>query len=632
MQVEPFFFYNFVSCVNNFFDVKYIIMQSSELRQKYLNYFKSKGHQIIPSASLIPENDPTVLFTTAGMHPLVPYLLGEKHPEGTRLTSAQKCMRTVDFDNVGDDTHNTFFEMLGNWSLGDYWKEEAIKWSFEFLTKELKIPVERLAVSCFAGDENAPKDEESAKIWLSCGIKTERIAFLGKEDNWWGPAGETGPCGPDTEMFYWKLNNTPAPKVFDASDENWVEIWNDVFMQYIKDENGNYNIAKQKNIDTGMGLERTLSVLNGKENSYDTDLFSDLIERVEELSATGYGEDKKSFRIIVDHIKTATFIIGDARGVVPSNVGQGYIVRRLIRRAIRFGRKIGIKKENWLSILAEIVAINYENSYPCLKEKLDFISAELTKEQEKFEKTLENGLKEFEKLDRISGQDAFNLFQTYGFPIEITQELAKEKGIEVDIKEFEKELEKHQELSRTASAGMFKGGLADHSEETTKLHTAAHLMLAGLRKVLGDTIFQKGSNITAERLRFDFTSPEKMTSGQINDVEIFVNGIIEKDMPVVCEEMTIEKARELNAMGVFESKYGQIVKVYTIGNDKEIVSREICGGPHVEHTGVLGHFKIQKEESSSSGVRRIKAILEKFMILSRPERLIKKPYQEQKSL
>jgi alanyl-tRNA synthetase len=585
-------------------------MNSSELRQKYLKFFQSKGHKIIPSASLIPENDPTVLFTTAGMHPLVPYLLGEKHPEGTRLTSAQKCIRTGDIDDVGDDTHNTFFEMLGNWSLGDYWKEEAIKMSFEFLTEEIQIPLDRFAVSCFAGDKNAPKDEESAKIWVSLGIKKERIAFLPKEDNWWGPAGETGPCGPDTEMFYWKLNDTKAPEVFDASDKNWVEIWNDVFMQYVKDKDGNYNIAEQKNVDTGMGLERTLSVLNGKENSYDTDLFADLIERVEELSITGYGEDKKSFRIIVDHIKTATFIIGDHRGVTPSNVGQGYIVRRLIRRAIRFGRKIGIKKENWLIDLAEIIAIQYEDVYPGIKGNLDFISAELTKESEKFEKTLENGLMHFDKLSSISGKDAFNLYQTYGFPIEITEELAREKGIEVDIKEFEKELEKHQELSRTASAGMFKGGLADSSLETTKLHTAAHLMLAGLRKVLGNEIYQKGSNITAERLRFDFSYPEKMTSAQLNDVEIFINDIIKKDMPVSFEEMTIERAREINAMGVFASKYGEMVKVYTIGEGDNIVSREICGGPHVEHTGILGNFKIQKEESSSSGVRRIKAILE----------------------
>ena len=585
-------------------------MQSSDLRQRYLDFYKKNGHEVIPSASLIPENDPTVLFTTAGMHPLVPFLLGEKHPSGMRLTNVQKCIRTGDIDEVGDDTHNTFFEMLGNWSLGDYGKEEAIKLSFEFLTKELDIPLNRLAFTCFIGDENAPKDEESAKIWEELGVKKERIAFLPKEDNWWGPAGETGPCGPDTEMFYWKANNKPAPEFFDAKDNNWVEIWNDVFMQYVKDENGNYLEAKQKNVDTGMGFERTLAVLNGKENIYETDLFSDLIKKVEELAEVKYEEDKKSFRIIVDHVRAATFIIGDVRGVTPSNLGQGYIVRRLIRRAIRFGKNIGIRKEGWLKEIAEVVAVKFEDVYPGIKEKLDFISAELTKEEEKFNLTLEKGLKEFEKLDNVSGKDAFNLYQTYGFPIEITEELAREKGITVNIKEFEEELEKHQELSRTASAGMFKGGLADASLETTKLHTVAHLMLAGLRKILGEGVYQKGSNITAERLRFDFSYSEKMSSGQLKDVENFVNDIIEKDLPVSFEEMTLNHARELNAMGVFESKYGEKVKVYTVGFGNDVVSREICGGPHVERTGILGHFKILKEESSSSGIRRIKAILE----------------------
>ncbi len=583
---------------------------SAELRQKFLEFFKKNGHSIIPSASLIPENDPTVLFTTAGMHPLVPYLLGEVHPEGKRLSNAQKCIRTGDIDDVGDDTHNTFFEMLGNWSLGDYWKEEAIKWSFDFLINELKIPLERFAVTCFIGDENAPKDEESAKIWSSLGIKKERIAFLPKEDNWWGPAGLTGPCGPDTEMFYWKLNNEPAPKIFDAKNKNWVEIWNDVFMQYVKDEKGNYNIASQKNVDTGMGMERTLAVLNGKENIYETDLFSDLIKKVEGLSGKKYKEDEKSFRIIVDHLRSATFIIGDVRGVTPSNLGQGYIVRRLIRRAIRFGRKVGINKSNWLREVAEIVAVKYEDVYPSIKENLNFISAELTKEEEKFSQTLEKGLKEFEKLQKVSGKDAFDLYQTYGFPIEITEELAKENGITVDIEEFKNELEKHQELSRTASAGMFKGGLADTSAETTKLHTAAHLMLAGLRKVIGNEVYQKGSNITAERLRFDFSHKDKMTSEQIKDVENFVNDIIKKDLAVACNEMDLDEAKKINAMGVFESKYGEKVKVYTIGEDENIASREICGGPHVDRTGTLGHFKILKEESSSSGVRRIKAILE----------------------
>jgi len=588
-------------------------MDSSELRKTFLDFFKKNGHSIIPSSSLIPENDPTVLFTTAGMHPLVPFLLGEKHPEGKRLTNVQKCIRTGDIDDVGDDTHNTFFEMLGNWSLGDYWKEEAIKWSFEFLTKELKIPLERLAVSCFIGDKDAPKDEESAKVWRSLGIKEERIAFLPKEDNWWGPAGKTGPCGPDTEMFYWKLNNTPAPEIFDAKDKNWVEIWNDVFMQYVKDENGNYLPAKQKNVDTGMGLERTLAVLNGKEAIYQTDLFEPIILKIKELAGKVCQkdkpcsiEDKKAIRIITDHLRAVTFIIGENKGVVPSNVGQGYIVRRLIRRAIRFGTKIGIKKVNWTADIAEVVVEKYKDIYPELEKNKNFIIAELNKEEEKFKQTMERGLKEFEKLDSVSGKDAFDLYQTYGFPIEITEELAKEKGIKVDIDEFKKELEKHQDLSRTASAGMFKGGLADASLETTRLHTTAHLMLAGLRKVLGDHVSQKGSNITAERLRFDFSHKEKMTPEQIKEVEDFVNEAIKKSLPVKFEEMALEKAKETGATGVFESKYGEKVKVYTIGD----VSKEICGGPHVNNTSELGRFKIIKEESSSAGVRRIKATLE----------------------
>jgi len=592
-------------------------MTSNELRTKYLEYFKKNGHKIIPSASLIPENDPTVLFNTAGMQSLVPYLLGQKHPEGTRLADAQKCIRTGDIDEVGDDTHLTFFEMLGNWSLGDYGKEEAIKFSFEFLTQELKIPLDRFAVSCFAGDNDAPKDEESAKIWENLGVKKERITFLGKKDNWWGPAGKTGPCGPDTEMFYWKPNDKPAPESFDAEDKNWVEIWNDVFMQYVKDENGNYVEATQKNVDTGMGLERTLAVLNGKETVYQTDLFVPITKKVRELAGIECTKDnpcsvehKKPIRIVADHLKAATFIIGDDKGVSPSNVGQGYIARRLIRRAVRFGKKLGIEKKNWTKEIAKVVIEMYKDVYPELEKNKQFIIDELTKEEEKFELTLEKGLKEFEKLDKISGKDAFDLYQTYGFPIEITEELAKEKGITIDVEEFEKELEKHQELSRTASAGMFKGGLADNSEQTTKLHTAAHLMLAGLRKVLGDDVYQKGSNITAERLRFDFSHKEKVSSGELNDVENFVNDIIKKDLPVVCQEMSLEDAKKLNAMGVFESKYGQMVKVYTIGEGDNVVSREICGGPHIDRTGVLGHFKILKEESSSSGVRRIKAILE----------------------
>ena len=541
------------------------------------------------------------------MHPLVPFLLGEKHPSGKRLTNCQKCIRTADIDEVGDDVHLTFFEMLGNWSLGDYWKKEAISWSFNFLTKELKLPLAKLAFTCFAGDKDAPKDEESAKIWESLGVPKDRIYFLPKKDNWWGPAGQTGPCGPDTEMFYWTGKDVPSN---DISNKNWVEIWNDVFMQYVKDENGSYLTAKQKNIDTGMGLERTLAVLNGKENVFETDLFLPIIKKIEELSGKKIEEDKKSFRIIADHLRAAVFIMGDDKGVAPSNIGQGYTVRRIIRRAIRFGRKLDIKKSNWTKEVAEIISESHCDVYPEVKNNLKFVLEELSKEEEKFNLTLEKGLKEFEKLKGVSGKDAFDLYQTYGFPIEITEELAKEKGVEVNIEEFKKELEKHQELSRTASAGMFKGGLADHSEITTKYHTANHLLLAGLRKVLGEHIFQKGSNITSERLRFDFSHKDKMTPQQIKEVENFVNGIIKEDLPVSFEEMTLNKAKEMGAIGVFESKYGEKVKVYTIGSKNNIASREICGGPHVQHTGVLGHFKIQKEESSSSGVRRIKAILE----------------------
>ncbi len=585
-------------------------MNSSELREKFLEFFKQKGHKIIPSASLIPENDPTVLFTTAGMHPLVPYLLGQKHPEGKRLCNAQKCIRTGDIDEVGDDTHLTFFEMLGNWSLGDYWKEDAIKWSFEFLTSEkwLGIDKNRLAVSVFRGVDNIPFDEESFKIWESLGISDKRIARLTKKDNWWGQV--VGPCGPDTEMFYWKDNDTDAPETFDPKNKNWVEIWNDVFMEYNQTIEGSFEKLSQMNIDTGMGLERILALLNGKKSVYETDLFEDIIKKIEEFASKKYSEDERSFRVVADHLKAATFIVGDEKGIIPSNLGQGYIVRRLTRRAVRFGKKIGIVKKDWIKNIAEIVAENYENVYPEIKKNLNFIKQEFSKEEEKFNQTLEKGLKEFEKLNNISGKDAFNLYQTYGFPIEITQDLAKEKGIEVNIEEFKKELEKHQELSRTASAGMFKGGLADHSEMTTKYHTATHLLLAALRKYLGDEVFQKGSNITAERLRLDFSYADKLSPQQIHDVENFVNDIIKKDLPVWFEEMPLEKAKEINAMGVFESKYGEMVKVYFIGKGKDNVSKEICGGPHVEHTGILGHFKIQKEEASSQGVRRIKAILE----------------------
>ena len=594
-------------------------MTSKELRQKYLEFFKAKGHTIIPSASLIPENDPTVLFTTAGMHPLAPYLMGEKHPGGRRLASAQKCIRTGDIDEVGNPTHHTFFEMLGNWSLGDYFKKEAIELSWEFLTSPawLGLDKNRLAVSVFKGDSDAPFDQEAHDIWKNIiGVPEEKIARLPKKNNWWGPAGLTGPCGPDTEMFYWAGEADKIPASFNDDNPLWIEIWNDVFMQYNKTAAGTYEPLKQKNVDTGLGLERILAVINGYGDDYKTDLFKNIISRIERLSNKAYGTDQeitKAMRIIADHLKAATFIMGDDRGVAPSNLGQGYVVRRLIRRAIRYGRQLGIKEESWTKEIAKVVAHDYQEVYPELRRNINKVIEQLTEEEAKFKKTLELGLKEFEKLGvegKISGNQAFNLYQTYGFPLEIIEELAKEKSLTVDAAAFAKELEKHQKLSRTASAGMFKGGLADASEATVKYHTAAHLLLAALRKVLGEQVIQKGSNITAERLRFDFAHPGKMSDEEKQKVEELVNGAIKQDLPVTGEELTLNQARTKGAHGIFDAKYGEKVTVYTIGDETLYFSKEICGGPHVEHTGILGHFKIQKEESSSAGVRRIKAILE----------------------
>jgi len=580
-------------------------MKAKELRKKYLRFFEKRGHTIIPSASLIPENDPTVLFTTAGMHPLVPYLLGEKHPGGNKLTNVQKCIRTGDIEEVGDAGHLTFFEMLGNWSLGEYFKKEAIEMSFEFLTKELNIPINKLAVSCFAGEpeNNIPKDEESEKIWQNLGIPKKRIAFLGREENWWGPAGKTGPCGPDTEMYYWTGQNNP-PQEFNVNNKKWMEIWNDVFMQYNKKENGKYVELSQKNVDTGMGLERTLAILNGKDNVFETELFVDIVNKIKKLATK---QNKNSIRIIADHLRSATFILGDERGIAPSNLDQGYVLRRLIRRAIRHGKMLGIKKAFTFDI-AKIVINQYGETYPELSDNKKFIEEQLTQEEEKFYQTLEKGLKEFAKLSNkdINGHDAFVLFSTYGFPLEMTKELANEKGIKVDEKGFNQEFCKHQELSRTASAGKFKGGLADDTETTAKMHTAAHLLLAALRQVLGDHVFQKGSNITPERIRFDFSHGEKMTDEQKKQVEDIVNEQIQKNIPIACEEMTLDDAKKIGAMGVFENKYGDKIKVYSAGE----FSKEICGGPHAKNTGDLGHFKIKKEQSSSSGVRRIKAVLE----------------------
>lgn len=598
-------------------------MTANELRQKYLDFFRSKGHTIIPSASLVPENDPSVLFTTAGMHPLVPYLLGEKHPKGQRLVDVQKCVRTGDVDEVGDTYHHTFFEMLGNWSIGDpqdkdgigpggYWKNQAIKWSFEFLTSKqwLNIPIERIAVSVFEGDEDAPFDQESYDTWIGLGISEERIVKLPKKNNWWGQV--LGPCGPNTEMFCW-VEKEEAPRAFDHNNATWVEIWNDVFMEFnrkvkARDENDQpidfyFEPLAQKNVDTGMGLERVLAFLNNVDDNYKTELFWPIIEKIAEISGKSYEENEKSFRIIADHLKASIFIIAD--GIVPANVGRGYVLRKLIRRAVRHGKAIGIGS-NFTGRIAEVVTEIYKISYNELEKNKRQIIEELEKEENKFRKTLEKGLKEFEKLHSVTGSDAFNLYQTYGFPLEMTEELAREKGLEVNKQEFENEFQKHQDLSRTASAGAFKGGLADTSDATKKLHTAAHLMLAALRQVLGDHVAQKGSNITPERLRFDFAHGEKMTPEQIKKVEDMVNEQIQKNIPVVCEEISLDEAKAKGAMGVFDHKYGDKVKVYSVSD----FSMEICGGPHVSNTSELGKFKIIKEEASSAGVRRIKAVLE----------------------
>jgi alanyl-tRNA synthetase len=588
-------------------------LDSKGLRQEYLNFFKSKGHAVIPSASLVPENDPTVLFTTAGMHPLVPYLLGEKHPAGNRLTDVQKCVRTGDIDSVGDKSHCTFFEMLGNWSLGDYFKKESIAWSYEFLTTVLGIASDSLAVTVFKGDENAPRDLESAAIWESAGISRERIFFLPKEDNWWGPAGLTGPCGPDTEIFY---DNGQEPCGADCNPSckcgKYLEIWNNVFMEYRKTEQGTYEPLIKKNVDTGMGLERTICVLNGLKSVYESDLFAPVIKLLEEASGIVYGADPEStrgMRIIADHVRTAVFIISD--GIVPSNVDQGYVLRRLIRRAVRFGRKLNLPVET-LSLIVNAYIDKYSSVYPELADRRVKIVNELELEVERFNKTLEQGMKEFEKVvfytkgGALNGKTAFRLYDTFGFPIEITEELAAEKGLAVDREGYEEAFREHQKKSQAGAEQKFKGGLQDNSDATTKLHTATHLMHAALIKVLGGNVKQRGSNITAERLRFDFEFARPMTEEEIAEVERLVNKAIEAKIPVICREMTVDEAYKEGAIGVFQSKYGDVVKVYSAGD----FSKEICGGPHAENTGILGKFTIQKEQSSSAGVRRIKAVLE----------------------
>ena len=591
-------------------------LTSAQLREMFLKFMESKGCARIQSASVIPENDPTVLFTTAGMHPLVPYLMGAKHPAGTRLTDVQKCIRTGDIDDVGDPSHLTFFEMLGNWSLGDYFKKEAISWSWEFLTSPeyLGLDKDRLAFSVFAGNEDCPRDEESHDLWRSMGVAEDHIFYLPKENNWWGPAGITGPCGPDTEMFIITDKEPCGPDCSPAcSCGRYLEIWNDVFMQYNKQADGTFVPLAQKNVDTGMGLERTICVLNGKKTVYETDAFTGILAKIAELSGRQYGQDEatdKAFRIIADHMRTATFILGDDRGVSPSNTDQGYILRRLIRRAVRYGMQLDMP-EGFTSEIARVIIAQYQDVYPELARNSAFVLEQLKLEELRFARTLRQGNKEFDKVASrvqngvIDGVSAFHLYDTYGFPIEMTCELARERGLTVDVPAFEECFKQHQATSHAGAEQRFKGGLADHSEQTTKLHTATHLLHAALRKVLGDEVAQKGSNITAERLRFDFTFGRKVTKEELAQVEKLVNEAIQAKVPVVCEEMTVPEAKAKGAIGLFESKYGEKVRTYKMGD----YSFEICGGPNDENTDDRGEVQIVQEESSSAGVRRIKAVL-----------------------
>lgn len=589
--------------------------KSNQLREAYLNYFEAKGHKIIPSASLIPENDASVLFTTAGMHPLVPYLLGQTHPSGKRLADVQKCVRTGDIDEVGDATHCTFFEMLGNWSLGDYFRKESIEFSYEFLTKVLEIPVEKIAVTVFAGDEDCARDEFSASVWEKLGIAKDRIFYLPKESNWWY-AGSVGPCGSDTEIFI----DTGKPACGENCNPScncgkYVEIWNNVFMEFNRNADGKFEYLTQKNVDTGMGLERTICMLNGYKSVYETDLFADIIKKIEELSGRKYdtnADDTRAMRIIADHIRTATFMMGDERGIVPSNVDQGYVLRRLIRRAVRFAMQLGMDTKK-LVVISQMFVDKYSNVYSELKQNNDKIISELQKEEEKFSKTLDNGLKEIEKVlkyvqnNMLNGKTAFRLYDTFGFPIEITQEICKEKGYDVDIDGYHNAFAEHIKKSQAGAEQKFKGGLADSGEQTTYLHTATHLLLASLKKVLGDeNIQQKGSNINAERLRFDFNFDRPLTEEEKVAVEKLVNDAIIANIPITCEEITVEQAIEQKAVGVFGSRYGEIVKVYTIGD----IDKQICGGPHATSTGQLGKFTLVKEQSSSAGIRRIKGTVD----------------------
>jgi alanyl-tRNA synthetase len=599
-------------------------MTANELRSKYIEFFKSKNHVEISGQSLIPENDPSVLFTMAGMHPLVPYLLGEKHPAGTRLTDYQKCIRTGDIEEVGDPSHLTCFEMLGNWSLGDYFKKESIAFSYEFLTSKdwLALDPKKISVTVFAGDENAPRDEEAAGYWKENGMPEDKIAYLPASDNWWA-AGPTGPCGPDTEIFYWVGEGLPPKGSNKGTDSaNWMEIWNNVFMQYNRIDEKTLVPLEKKNVDTGMGLERTNCILQGKKSVYLTEVFQPIIAKIEELSSYKYGSDEekdKSVRIIADHARASVFIIGDVRGVSPDRVGAGYVLRRLIRRAVRHGMKLGIEKA-FLAEVANVVIENFKCAYPELETNADKVRKELTAEEEKFRVTLSKGEAEFQKLlpnlmknpkKEISGKVAFRLYDTFGFPLELTQELGAENGFTVDVEGFKEAERKHQEASKSLDAGKAKGGLAEQSDTTTKYHTATHLLQQALVNVLGDQVAQKGSNINNERMRFDFTFERPMTKEEIQQVEDIVNAKIKEDLPVTMEIMSLEAAKAAGARALFTNKYGEDVKVYTIGKDpkSDWFSKEVCGGPHVQHTAQIGDFKIQKEQSSSAGVRRIRAVI-----------------------
>ena len=588
-------------------------MKAQELREAYVEFFKDRGHTYIRSASLVPENDPTVLFTTAGMHPLVPYLLGQKHPGGKRLVSYQKCIRTGDIDEVGDSSHLTFFEMLGNWSLGDYFKKESITFSYEFLTKVLKLKIEQISVTAFEGEGAIPRDEETADIWHSVGIPRDQIYFYGRSENWWGPAGQTGPCGPDTEIFFDDGRTKCCQDCGPACHcGKFTEIWNNVFMEYFKDAEGNFSPLEHKNVDTGMGLERVLRIINKKETVFDTELFANIIEEIENITGKKYTEEKRPFRIIADHVRAATFIMGD--GIFPAKIGQGYILRRLIRRASRYLSALGVD-DVVMHRICKVVIDDYMDSYPELERKRELILSSMKAEEEKFHSTLRKGLRRFDEMidgctagTTLDGVQIFRLYDTFGFPIELTKELAEEKGFVVDINDFDLRFKEHQEVSRAGSDQKFKGGLADSSEETTKLHTATHLLNSALRKFVDSSIMQRGSNITADRLRFDFNLERKVTPEELKQIEDYINNLIDQDIPIICEEMSYEEAKEQNAVGVFQDKYGEKVTIYTIGD----ISCEICGGPHVNSTGDLQGFKIKKEESSAAGVRRIKAVVGKF--------------------